>query len=397
MDEKTIKLLEEKLTGVVDSVMEQKLKPLVGDIVAAETRAIVEKMKLDRALYGKDISGLNDKQKSDFVEVVKSVSKGMSIDTKANEALIEEQDNRGGYLVSEEIANAILRISASVGLVMSQAQQWPMGTDELGIPNYTGSFLEGAYLGVDAAGTPTGITFGQAKLIAKKWQLAFVLGNDLLADSSIALADWLLALGGEALANMIDKQAFIGSGAPFVGLLNNDDVTVMTLASGKDTFAEFNVIEDASAMIGSVEESVLDGAAFYMHRTVWASLRAQKDTAGHYILPQAGAVINNVLANNALGGGKKPAGEILGFPVYTCRHLPAIADTAVSTKYLVFGNFKCFAFGNKGDMRLEQFTSGSIGGKEIALADQKASILKHRHALTTALPAGFVVAKTAAS
>ncbi len=86
---------------------------------------------------------------------------------KANEALIEEQDNRGGYLVEPEVAAAILRIAASVGTIMKQCQKWPMKTDELGIPNYTGSFLTGSYVGVDLPGTVTGFTFGQAVLIAR--------------------------------------------------------------------------------------------------------------------------------------------------------------------------------------------------------------------------------------
>jgi hypothetical protein len=94
-----------------------------------------------------------------------------------------------------------------------------MKTGELAVPNYTGSFLTGAYLGVDSPGPVTGVTFGQANLIAKKWQLAFVVGNDLLAEASVNVADWLLALGGESMANMIDYQGFVGganSGDPFL-------------------------------------------------------------------------------------------------------------------------------------------------------------------------------------
>lgn len=398
MDEKQLAQFKEMFAQTVDAVLEQKLKGVVGEIAAAETRKIVEGMRLERAIFGKDRTGLTEKQKKDFVEVVRAAAlKGFQIDTKSNEALISEQDNRGGYLVSKEIANAILRIAASVGLVLSQATKWPLATDELGIPNYTGSFLEGEYLGVDAAGSVTGVTFGQANLIAKKWQLAFVVGNDLLADASVELADWLLALGGESLANMIDKQAFNGTGNPFVGVLNHPDVAVYTLATGKDTFAEFDVVADSSDVIAQLEESVLDGAAFYMHRTVWAKLRSQKDTAGNFLLPQGGTPSQAVLSNNPTGGGVKPAGEILGFPVFTTRHLPANASSAASTKYIVFGNFKAAAYGDKGELRVAQHESGSFGGKEIALADQKALVYKHRHAFVIGLPSAFVNVKTAAS
>src|SRR5258708_15412055 len=282
-----------------DEVMKEKLVPIIGAEVASQTQKIVETMRVQREVFGKDMTGLTTKVKTDFVEVAKLAARGMfNAETKANEALIEEQDNRGGYLVSREIADAIMRIAASVGTILSQAAKWTLPSDELAVPNYTGAFLKGAYLGVDAPGPVTGITFGQAQLIAKKWQLAFVVGNDLLADASVNVADWLLALGGEALANMIDYQGFIGganSGDPFLGILNypstttvdetGQKVTSYVLPTGEDEFSDYLLMDDSSAMIGNLEESLLDGAGFYMHRSVWAKLRAQKDGNGNYLLP----------------------------------------------------------------------------------------------------------------
>jgi len=394
MDEKQLEAIKSQLQTVVDDVMEKRLGDAISPLVAKETRAIVEKLQLERSLFGHDRTGMTEDQKTSFVEVVKAAA---GIKTKANETLVGEQDSRGGYLVSKEVESAILRIAASVGLIMSQAQKWPMGTDEKGIPNYTGAFLEGEFLGFDAVGGITGVNFGQANLIAKKWQLAFVVGNDLLADAGVQLADWLLALGGEALANMVDKQGFVGNGSPFIGVLNHSNVTVYTLPTGHDTFAEFDVVVDAADTIANLEESVLEGSAWYMNRTVWAKLRTQKDTAGNFILPQAGAASANILTNNPTGGGIRPAGELAGFPVYTTRHLPGISASAVSTKYIIFGNMKALAFGDKGEMTVSQHESGTFGGKEIALADQRALVLKKRVALTVALGAAFVVVKTAAS
>jgi hypothetical protein len=50
---------------------------------------------------------------------------------------------------------------------MRSTQKWPLKTDELGIPNYTGAVLTGAYVAVDIAGPVSGLTFGQAALIAR--------------------------------------------------------------------------------------------------------------------------------------------------------------------------------------------------------------------------------------
>ncbi len=404
----------------IEDTFVKKLEPMMGQIATEKAKAVVESMKMDRHIFGKDITGLSEKQKKDFVQVAQAVAGKGSIDTKANEALIEEQDNRGGYLVSREVSDAIMRIAASVGTIMGQAMKWPMKTDELGIPNYTGSFLTGAYLGVDTAGTVQGITFGQAVLIAKKWQLAFVVGNDLLADASVNLADWLLALGGEALANMIDQQGFVGGTTgypgPFVGILGltvgaqgtGSVATQYTCASGKTKFSNtnattpdgFDVLIDSSNMIGQLEESILDGAAFYMHRTVWAALRVQKDSGGNFILPFAGLASPAALSMDPTGGPIKPAGQILGFPVYTNRwlpQLPAANAASASTAFIIFGNLKAMAFGDKGEMRVSQFESGAFGGKEIALADQRGIVYKHRHALVPVLPQAFVIGYTAAS
>lgn len=45
---------------------------------------------------------------------------------------------------------------ASVGTIMRSTQKWPLKTDELGIPNYTGAVLTGAYVAVDIAGPVLG-------------------------------------------------------------------------------------------------------------------------------------------------------------------------------------------------------------------------------------------------
>lgn len=394
--EKIAALLKDKLTESFDASIEEKLKTVVGPLVAEKVHTIVNEMRLERAVYGRDRSGLGDEKKIEFAKAVSQLALGGR--AKANEALIEEQDSRGGYLVSTEVAAAIQRIAASVGLVMNQAQKWAMGTDELEIPAYTGAFLTGEYLGVDAVGSDTGLTFAQAKLITKTWQLAFVVSKALLRDASVNLADWLLALGGESLANMIDKQGLTGSSAPFVGILNDPNVNVTTLTTNSGSaFSGYRVIDDSSTLIASVAKSVRPGSIFIMSDTVWASLRVQKDTAGNYLLPQAGAASNRVLAQYPSGSILQPDGEILGYPVHTSLHLPALSASAVSTKFIIFGNLKALAFGDKGEMEVEEHRSGTFGGKEIAKSYQRGLVYNHRHALVTTLSAAFAVAKTAAS
>jgi HK97 family phage major capsid protein len=422
--EEILKLHKEAAVQAYEETVKERLIPLIGEESAKTVHGIVEKLQLQRQVFGKDITGLSEKSKKDFAQVAQAVLRGkFNVDTKANEALIEEQDNRGGYLVSREIADAILRIAASVGTIMGQATKWDMTSDELAVPNYTGAFLTGAFLGVDAPGTVTGLAFGQTQLIVKKWQLAFVVGNDLLADASVNIADWLLALGGEALANYADYQGFVGgatTGDPFLGILNLPTSTTIqpngqntnkyilggSSTSGETTFSSYKVMDDSSGMIGDLEETLLDGSAFYMNRTLWAKLRTQKDTAGNYILPFAAAANkgNEAIRDDAGGGPIKPAGEILGYPVYTNRWMPAVGASSVNgfsdtanNPCVIFGNMRSMAFGDKGEMEVDQFTSGSFGGKEIALADQRGIVYRRRWALSATLYRAFVVGYTSTS
>ena len=128
----TKEIVKEWHVSAFDEVMKEKLIPVVGAEVAIQIQKTVETLRTQREVYGKDMTGLSEKAKKDFAQVAKYAATGMfNVDTKANEALIEEQDNRGGYLVSREIADAIMRIAASVGTIMSQAAKWSMTSDEL--------------------------------------------------------------------------------------------------------------------------------------------------------------------------------------------------------------------------------------------------------------------------
>jgi HK97 family phage major capsid protein len=410
----TKKLTDTIVSEVIDAnkksfgdMMESALKN-VEEVSAKTARQMVERMVMERSVRGRDITGLNDEQKKAFAKQVQAVFRGdreNALVVKANEALIEQQDNRGGYLVQPEYAAAILRIAASVGTIMKQCQQWPMKSDELGIPNYTGAFLTGSYVGVDLPGTVTGLTFGQAVLIAKLWQLAFTVGNDLMQDASVNLGDWLLAMAGEALANMIDQQGFIGgtpttAPGPFVGIMNITGVNTYycgnSSTSGSTSFSKFNPVTDAANIVGTLEESILDGAAWYMHRTVWALVRqALASTSGLPFLFLSGA--GNELEDIPGGGPIRPAGQMAGYPVFTNRWLPASSASAANTPFIIFGNMKACAFGDKGDMRVAQFTSGSFGGKEVALANQTGIVYRHRHAFVVVLPKAFTVVSTSVS
>lgn len=381
--------LKQELKAIVDESLHTGIKDLVGQEVADSVKAIVSRMRLERAITGRDISGVDDEAKIAFVKDIRAITRG----EKA--ALLENNDQTGGYLVPKEVHAGIMRIAETVGLIARDARSFPMGTDQLDVPRYTGAALQGEYIGEDEEASETSVDFGDSRLITKTWVLIFRVGNTLLADANVDVADWLMAMAAEGMSYRLDREGFMGgtfTGSPFVGLLGSSDIASHTMATGSTSFDDFGITE-ASDAIGSIPTSALNNAAFYFHRTVWAKIRA-RSTSGVFEFGQFQPMLANLRREN----GIQPVGEILGYPVYTTDVLPAFSASAVSTKFGVFGNLSQALFlGDRGPMEIAKSDSATVGGKNVFLANQQAIRLTHRHAVAVGLPAAAVTIKTAAA
>lgn len=399
-EEKIKELFRGELKSVVDEAIQKNISEIAGKEVSDQVKSIVAKMRLDRALYGKDASGLSDEVKLAFAQDLKHLVTGALDSGKQKAAILENSDAAGGFLVPAELYDGIMRVAASAGLIARDAMKFPMGSETLDVPRYTGSDLTGAYVGEDADGSETSVTFTDAKLVAKVWMVILRVGNTLIADAKVGVVDWLIGLVAEGLAVRLDQEGFKGgtfAGSPFVGIMASTDVTVFTLPTGHDTFAEFDM-DDASDMIAQMPESLLADAAFYFNRTVWAKIRQKKDTAGAYVVGSNGGMI----ATNIRKEGIQPAGSLWGFPVYTSDQLPLNSATAVSTKFCCFANLsKGLFLGQKGTMEVAQSDSAAIGSGSSSVSvfsrNQRAIRFVDRHAISIGLPTAIVVGKTAAS
>lgn len=382
--------LKKELFGAVDESIKSNLEAIVGPKVAEEVAKTVRTMRIESAVQGRDVTGLDNETKRSFAEGIRAIATG----EKA--AYLEQNDQTGGYVVPTEVHQGILRIAATVGLIARDARIWSMGSDSLEIPRYTGSVMQGEYIGEDEEGDETQNDIGVARLFAKQWIAIFRLSNALLADASVSLADWLMAMAAEGLAYRLDREGFMGgtyAGSPFVGLLASGDVTTQTLGSGKTGFNTFDPLEAAIA-IGTVPTAALPDGAFYFHPTVWARLKGKQDsTSKEYDFRQDNSPLMSFQKENGLS----PVGNIQGYPVYTTDVLPAFSASAISTKFGVFGNLKlALAVGDRGPMEIAKSTEATVGGKSLFRANQTAIRFTHRHAVSIQLPAAAVVLKTAA-
>lgn len=382
--------LKKELFTAVDEAVAKNLESLVGPEVTAQVEKKVKAMRLERKLTGRDVSGLDDDAKLAFVSDIRALAYG----EKAAHFSFSDQD--GGYLVTPDHYDGILRIAATSGIVARDARKFGVSSDELEIPRYSGSVLQGEYLGEDEEGDETKVDLGVARLYIKEWQVIFRISNKLLADARVDVADWIMALVAEGLSYRLDREGFMGgtyTGSPFVGLLATaSEVPVHTMASSRDAFEDFGIAE-ASDVIGSVPTSVVTGAAFYFHRTVWAKIR-QRATSGVFEFNTTNANMASLRREN----GIQPVGEILGYPVYTTDVLPAYSSSGASTKFGFFGDIgQVLAWADKGPMAIAKSDSATVGGKNLFRANQVAFRLNHRHGLTQLLPSAGTVIKTAAN
>lgn len=383
--------LKQEIFTAVDESVQKNLEAIVDKQAAEKVAEAVKAMRLESKLAGKDITGLSDEDKKSFAEDMRAIARG----EKA--AYLENSDQAGGYVVPTEVHNGILRIAETTGIVARDARRWPMSSDELEIPIYTGSVMQGEYVGEDEEGDETQEDLGVARLHAKTWMTIFRIGNTLLADASVSFSEWLMAMAGEGFSYRLDREGFVGgtfAGSPFKGLLASGDVTVQTLGSGKTGFEDLDV-EEAAKAIGSIKTAAVPGAAFYFHRTVWAKLKSQKDaTSGQYLFDQN----NSTLASFRRENGIQPVGEIQGYPVYTTDVLPAYSSSAISTKFGVFGNLElALAWGDRQPMQVARSADATVGGKSLFRANQTAFRFTHRHGIAMQLPEAAVVFKTAAA
>lgn len=370
-----------------DAAIKDEISEALGPVAAEKAEAAVRKARTEDVINGR--KSLDDDSKKSFAEDMRKLASG----EKA--AYLTVNDQTGGYLVPTEVHSEIMRIAETVGLVARDARRFPVADIE--IPTYSGSVMQGEYVGEDEAGTETQEDLGIARLKAAQWMEIFRISNKLIQKANVSVGEWLMGLVAEGLAYRLDREGFTGgtfAGSPFVGLLGSDDVTVQTLGSGLTGFQDVTPAE-ASEAIGSIDTSALSNAGFYFHRTVWAQIRAQKDgTSGEYVFRQDHAPFTSLQREN----GIQPVGTMWGYPVYTTDVLPAYSASATSTKFGVFGNLSlALAMGEDGPMDMARSDSAVIGGKSTFERNQTAFRFTHQHALSVMLPSAAVVFQTAAS
>lgn len=383
-----VKLLDEVSTKAATAAVEAKVKELGMSQSKFQSYA-----GSYAGLSEDDQKNLDKKEKmSSFIKAV--YQKDMQ-SLGAFKALTEGTGSAGGFVVPEEFAAEVNRVVEDFGLVAKLARKIPMKSDTLNVPRLSATVTV-SYPGEATAGTASQPTFEQVVLSSKSCVGITPMSNELLADANISVVDLLVELFAEAIAGMLDTQGLAGTGSPFTGILVDSGVTVVQPANGGgfSTFSGCATPDNVRDLISNVKPWALQGAAFIMHRSVWGILQKSKaSTSGDYFISTVNPVLNG--AASLQGYPTAMAGTLWGYPVYLSDKMPT--TTAVSTKFIIFGNLKHLYLGMRAEMGVSISQEGVIGGVSLFETNMSAVRVITRHALAVGLPTAFAVLKTAAS
>lgn len=383
-----VKMLDDTSSAAASKAVEAKLKEL-GLEGGAQSLAFKGSIG---AMSSEEVAKLSSKEK--MASFIKAVYHKDATSLATFKALTEGTGSAGGFVVPEEFAAEVNRVLEDFGLVAKLARKFPMKSDTLNVPRLSAT-VSVTYPGEATAGTASQPTFEQVVLSSKSCVGITPMSNELLADANISIVDLLVELFAEAIAGMMDTQGLTGTGSPFTGILTDSGVTVVTPANGGgfSTFTGAATPDQARTLISNVKPWALQGAAYIMHRSVWGLLQVVKaSSGGDYFISAANPVVINT---GAQGFPTAMAGTLWGYPVYLSDKMPS--TTAVSTKFIIFGNLKHVYVGERADLAISIGQEGTVGGVSLFETNMSAVRVVSRHAIAVGLPTAFAVLKTAAS
>ncbi|MFZ2152281.1 MAG: phage major capsid protein [Minisyncoccia bacterium] len=394
-DEKSLSVEEVKalLSKEATEIFSKKVEGIAEQLVAKFMDGVKDARSKAIETSAKKIEGQDTTR-----AFMKALVSGDRIAAKAlttSDSGSDPDDAQAGLLIPVELRNEVLRIAQTqYGIARRDMLYLPFSGpgNSRTIPTL-GTSVSVFWTGEGAKKRSTQPSFSLVTQTLKKLAAIVPMTEEILEDSLINLNTLLGQLFAEAIAKEEDIQFFNGVGSPWTGILNNGQVNSINQASGDATQL---TADDLLDMIDATPTGALNGAKFYMHRSVFSVIRKLKDVNGNYIVQAPTATL---------------PGTIWNHPYELSDAFPALTDVTTGDAYVLFGNLKQGAiFGDKQSIRiklLDQATVGDTNGAEsgsdaqtsINLAEQDMVALRivERVGYVVALPGALTVLKASAT
>ena len=273
---------------------------------------------------------------------------------KASNALQEDTNSEGGYLVPVEFERVLYKARNKVDPIFSLAGRISLSAREKNVP-YVASEGAAALIAEEGSYGDTDDAFGQVTFHAYKFGRICKASDELIADSAFDIAAHLAESFGRAIGKKEAEYFWTGtgSGQP-TGVLAAGGTGVTTASSSKITADE--VID----LYYSLPEEYRNEAVFVFNDATVKEIRKLKDSNGQYLW--------------APGLNGQPD-TLLGKPLHTSVNIPTISATA---KVGVFANLaECYKIADRSGFEFKVLNelyaaNGQVGFRGTARTDGKA-------------------------
>lgn len=297
---KTDKLADEFVKTFMDGVVKQRAKAIdTGKPAKDENREITK--QFITAVVHHDYATL------------KAMSTGSNAD--------------GGYTVPQQISTEIIRKANT---------EYGVARRLFSLRNFTGAgntvqlYKEGDdavafWTNEGERKSSSGITIDVIELALKKLAVIIPFTDELMEDTNLNLTELISSSVARAMAKKEDAAFFNGTGTPYTGLFNDQDINEVTI-TGTDLTAF--TLEDLQEVIDETPSEFVEGGQWLMNRKAMSLIRMMRennDGTGAFLFTPATA--------------GNPA-NVLGYDVITTDIAPDLTAAAADKPILAFGNFK---------------------------------------------------------
>lgn len=302
---------------------------------------------------------------------------------------LEGVNERGGFLVPEELDNDVIDLRNEYGVFRRNANVRPMMSDVSKRPRRV-SGLTAHFVGEAATGTASDKRWDSVQLTAKKLMVMTKYSSEVGEDAVINLGDDLAGEIAYAFSLKEDECGFNGTGTSTYGGIQGitdrlttingvDDGGGLVLASG-NAYGEIT-LADLRKVISICPAYARRGAKWFVSALF-------HDAVMMRLLDAAGG---NTIVTLQAGGGH----SFLGYPVELSEVLPIAEDN--SQVCALFGDLKKSSdFGDRRQTTVEFSKAGTVDGVDVWTTDEIAVRGTERidivnHSLGTSSAAGPVV------
>lgn len=256
-------------------------------------------------------------------------------------------NSKGGFLVPDEMSQALIRLREERGVFPQFANRVPMGSDIIKVPRLLSDVT--AYWVGESSGTNNEIpasdaTLGNAELMARKLAALTKVSSELDEDAVIDIGDMITQSMAYAMADKIDEAAFNGDGTStyggVLGLKNALDANAVQDAGTGNNSALTLDLSDFEATVAKYPQYPGASPRWFMHSAVyWSSAARLQDAAG---------------GNTTVTLANGPLQLFLGYPVTFVQVMPSTTGTLASTILAYFGDLRLGAtYGTRRQTRTE--------------------------------------------